>query len=367
MSLAEPTPPAGNEPSSPAPPEPPPRAAPRSRATKAGAAAVGLGALLKVGLAKLQWLFVGLKFLKLGKIATTALTMAVSIAGYALLFGAPFAVGFVLLILLHELGHGAAMRYRGLRASAPVFIPFFGAFIAMRDLPRNVRIEAEVAIAGPLAGALASAACFALGAALRSPLLLALAHTGFVINLFNLLPVSPLDGGRVAGALSRKLWIAGLLVAVPLAFAWSSPLLFVIVLLGAFRLYNTWRAGPEHASYFDIPDRTRLALGALYFGLAAALALATFAVPVAAGGPRSATAAGSSTGPAKISRATARGTDTVRPACQSRSSLATLASVMSGEALTTHASLTSGPPRRQRRAPPPSPERARRRTSRAHR
>lgn len=230
------------------------------------------GPLLLV-LGKLKFLAAGAKLLGLGKIATTGGTMLLTIWVYAQTWGLWFAIGFVLLIFVHEMGHAAAMWARGLKAGAPVFIPFVGAMIAMKDLPPNARVEAEVAIAGPVAGGLAAAACWGLGEALGSPLLVALAFSGFFLNLFNLIPVSPLDGGRIAGAISRWFWVGGLAVAVWMAVRTANPLLWAIVVLGAFRALAAFRgSGPERPGYFEISAGERTAIAVGYFALAALLA-----------------------------------------------------------------------------------------------
>jgi Zn-dependent protease len=241
------------------------------------AAAAGLalkfkGALL-VLLAKAKFLVGGLKLLQLGKIATTGLSMAVSIWAYGLLFGLPFAVGFVLLIFVHEMGHAAVIYEKGLRAGPPVFIPFVGAAIVLKDHPLDARQEAEIALGGPVAGALAAAACWVLGSWFGSDLLRALAYSGLFLNLFNLLPVPPLDGGRIAAAVSRWLWVAGLAVAVPLALAWRNPILILVVVLGGLRAFRVWRTPEADSPYYAIAPGPRRALALAYFGLAIGLAV----------------------------------------------------------------------------------------------
>jgi Zn-dependent protease len=272
----------------PAPPtQPPSPPSPRSTTTtkKAGlwGALLVFAALLfkfkgplLIVLSKLKFLLGGLKFLQLGKVLTTGGTMVVTIWVYGMLFGLPFAIGFVLLIFVHEMGHAAAMKLHGLDFGAPVFIPFVGAMIAMKKMPPNVRIEAEVAIAGPIAGGLASAACWGIGVATESPLFVALAYSGFFLNLFNLLPVSPLDGGRVAGAISKWIWVAGLAGGVLLAIRLANPLLWLILILGAFRAVQVFRGkGGEQPGYFEIRPAERLAIGVGYFVLAALLGIGT--------------------------------------------------------------------------------------------
>lgn len=261
---------------------PPPPAPVAGRARRAGRwgilAGVALllfklkGPLLLV-LGKLKFLAAGAKLLGLGKVATTGGTMLLTIWVYAQTWGLWFAVGFVLLIFVHEMGHAAAMWARGLKAGAPVFIPFVGAMIAMKDFPPNARVEAEVAIAGPVAGGLAAAVCWGLGEALGSPLLVALAFSGFFLNLFNLIPVSPLDGGRIAGAISRWFWVGGLAVAVWMAVRTANPLLWAIVVLGAFRAVSSFRGvGEQRPGYFEISAAERTAIAVGYFALAALLA-----------------------------------------------------------------------------------------------
>lgn len=257
--------------------EPPRRSDKKRLLKRAGSWILALFALLKFK-GPILFLLGKLKYIAFaGKYLTTALTMLLSMAAYATIFGVPFAIGFVVLILLHELGHGAAMRMRGIRAGMPVFIPFVGAAIAMKDRPRDARIEAEVGIAGPLAGGLASAACYGIGKSLGSPLFVALAHTGFFLNLFNLLPVSPLDGGRVVAAISRWFWVIGLAIAIPLAVASTNPILIFVIVLGGIRMYREWKTPPEEASYYAIPKRTRIVIATLYFGLVALLALGMWA------------------------------------------------------------------------------------------
>ena len=129
--------------------------------------------------------------------------MLVSIAAYALIWGWPFAVGFVLLLLLHEMGHVIQLRREGIKASAPMFIPFLGAVISAKSMGDNAAAEARVGLAGP--GARKPRALVPLipsGYATGSDFWRALAYIGFFLNLFNLLPVLPLDGGRAMAALS---------------------------------------------------------------------------------------------------------------------------------------------------------------------
>ena len=142
----------------------------------------------------------GAVFFKLNFVVV-ALSMLVSIGGYALLWGWQFGVGFVALIFCHEMGHVLEARRQGLPVTAPLFIPFLGAMITMKEMPHNAWREAQVALAGPLVGSLAAAACWGIGAYTDSNFWRALAFAGFFINLFNLIPIVPLDGGRAVAAL----------------------------------------------------------------------------------------------------------------------------------------------------------------------
>ncbi|HME80668.1 MAG TPA: site-2 protease family protein [Candidatus Eremiobacteraceae bacterium] len=167
---------------------------PRPSKTRTGGA-VGIGAVLLALLLKFKWLAIGAKFLlPFG-------SLVLSIWAWALVFGWTFAVGFVLLILVHEMGHFIAARAYGLPVSLPIFIPFLGAAVSIKNLPRDSKASAVVSLAGPLLGGVGALACFAIGMQTGNPFWLALASTMFFINLFNLIPIVPLDGGWVAHAL----------------------------------------------------------------------------------------------------------------------------------------------------------------------
>ena len=173
-----------------------------------------IGKKLIAPLAAIAAVLAKFKFIALGlfkfKLFATSGTMLVSIAAYAWIWGWRFAVGFVLLILVHELGHVFELRRQGVPASAPLFIPFLGAVVGMKQMPEDAWKEARVALAGPILGTLGSVAVWGLGEALDSPLLIALAFTGFFLNLFNLIPIVPLDGGRAVAAIHPALWAVGL-------------------------------------------------------------------------------------------------------------------------------------------------------------
>jgi len=201
-------------------------------------------------------------------------TMLLTIGLYTLALGWKFAVGFVLLILIHECGHLIVARRFGLRASAPVFIPFMGALILLRDAPRNAWMEAWVGIGGPLLGTLGGVACYGLYLATDQVLFAALAWMAFFLNLFNLAPIGFLDGGRIVTAISPWLWLVGLAVMVGMLFVAFNPILILILVLSIPRILSLFRKqSAEEKRYFEVEPWQRMVMSALYFGLAAALLL----------------------------------------------------------------------------------------------
>ena len=208
---------------------------------------------------------------KLGKVLLTGGTMIISVFAYAFVFGLWYAVGFVLLIFVHEMGHVVVLRHEGIPASAPVFIPFVGAFIAMRGRPRDAYVEAKVGIGGPIAGSIAAWAVLAAGVATDQRLLVTLGHAGILLNLFNLIPVSPLDGGRIAGAFTRTFWIVGYALGVVALLLTRSPILLLVLGVGLFTLWQRWKHPVP--GYHDIPRSARIAMGLGYALLVLALVL----------------------------------------------------------------------------------------------
>jgi Zn-dependent protease len=216
---------------------------------------------------------------KFGKLLTTGGTMLISMAVYAWVFGWPYAVGFVLLILVHELGHYVAARQRGLDVGAPTFIPFVGAWIEMKDMPRDVETEAYVGFAGPLAGTAAALACYYLARQFDSRLLLALAYSGCMLNLINLIPISPLDGGRITAIISPKVWLLGVPLLAGLFFYHPSPMLILIGILAYPQLKMAFSGNPAlPAAYYDTPRETRINYAVMYLGLVVFLAMMSFNV-----------------------------------------------------------------------------------------
>lgn len=214
--------------------------------------------------------------LKFSKVLLSVGTMLLTIWVYATVYGLPFALGFVGLILVHELGHYVAARQRGLDVGLPMFIPFLGAWIALKDRPVNAETEAYVAYAGPFIGTLGAFAVYFLARAQDSDLLMALAYAGFMINLFNLIPLSPLDGGRITQILSPRIWFLGVPMLFVLFYYFPSPLLILIAILALPSVLAAWRYdpnSPEARAYRDVPIATRMEYTIMYLGLAAVLAL----------------------------------------------------------------------------------------------
>ncbi len=226
-----------------------------------------LGALLAAG--------------KLGKVAITGGTMLLSVFAYALVFGWWYAVGFVALIFVHEMGHYVAARQRGLAVGAPTVIPFVGAWVEMKDLPHDVETEAYVGIAGPLAGSAAALLCYFLARNYDSNLLLALSYAGFFLNLFNLIPLSPFDGGRITAIISPRMWLVGVPILAALFFWRPSPLLILMAIMAAPQAWNALKydpSAPENAQYYAVSLENKLMYGALYVGLVAYLAVMSYEV-----------------------------------------------------------------------------------------
>jgi Zn-dependent protease len=200
-------------------------------------------------------------------------SMILMIGVYAAMFGWKWAVGFVLLLFIHELGHVIAAKRLGLPVSAPVFVPFLGAFILMKETPKNAWIEAQVGIGGPLFGTLGAVICYAVYVFSGEPLWAALAYSGFFLNLFNLAPIGFLDGGRIVTALSPWLWVVGTIIIVVMIVLSFNPILVLLLVISIPRLFTLFRKRTdEEKRFYEVSPGQRVLMGFLYFGLAGALA-----------------------------------------------------------------------------------------------
>jgi Zn-dependent protease len=243
--------------------------------------AAALLAMLGLALGKLQWIvLIALKFKGLW---FTAVSTAVTAVLYAQLFGWAFGIGVVLLILIHESGHVVVARLMGMPVTLPIMIPFLGAFVSMKQPPKSIAQESIMAIGGPILGSIAAALCYVgylqMPGSSTGDLLRALAYFGFLINLFNLVPVTPLDGGRVLSLLSKWFNVAGLAVAAGLLLfemqtgETVSPVLFLVLIFGAFSTFQRFRSTERNPAYYAVEGRTKLVIGALYLSLLLALGL----------------------------------------------------------------------------------------------
>ncbi|KAF4685454.1 PtdIns(3,5)P(2) sythesis regulation factor, partial [Perkinsus olseni] len=185
-----------------------------------------------------------------------------------------FGTGMVGLIFIHELGHALMMRRLGVPTGPMVFIPFMGASVEMRKHPSSAYQEALIALAGPVLGSLGVLPIAAYGAATGSQLAFALSHFGYMINLFNLLPVGQLDGGRVAGSLNRWFLPAGLAICGSMIYftPYCSPIMYLVFLGGAYTTYQRFfGTGDMPPYYYNMTNAQKACISAGYFGLIAAL------------------------------------------------------------------------------------------------
>jgi Zn-dependent protease len=257
-------------------PAPAPAPAPPPKPQRTGWRRFGTPIFLAL-LAALKWGKALILLLPKAKLLTTSGSMLVSVGAYALIWGWTFAVGFVALLFVHEMGHYIQLRREGVKPSGMVFIPFLGAAVGARSLGGSALAEARVGLAGPILGSLATAALLPIAAATDNDFWRALAFTGFFLNLFNLLPVVPLDGGRAMAAMAPWMWFVGFGAMLVLLFLWPNPILLIIVLLGGFETYRRWKQrkhGEEgNAEYYRVKPLHRLLVAGVYVGLIVALAI----------------------------------------------------------------------------------------------
>jgi Zn-dependent protease len=220
---------------------------------------------------------------KFGKLLSTGGTMLISLVVYAFVFGWKYAAGFITLLFVHEMGHFIAARQRGLAVGLPTFIPFVGAWVQLKDLPHDAETEAFVGLGGPLLGTVGAIAAYFLARSYGSSWLLAVAYSGFFLNLFNLIPISPFDGGRITAVLSPRIWLLGVPILGGL-FLWRpSPMLILMALIAAPQAWRalTYKAdSPEAQTYYRVSTKAKIEYGLIYLGLAAFLAVMTHDVHV---------------------------------------------------------------------------------------
>jgi len=217
--------------------------------------------------------------LKFGKLVPTVLSLVFAVGVYTLVFGWRYAVGIVAMLLIHEMGHYIAARHRGLKVRLPMFIPFAFAWTTLEDLPHDAETEAYIGLGGPMLGTVGAIAAWWLAHSTDATWLLAVASTGFFLNLINLIPLPPLDGGRITTVLSPRIWLLGVpIIGLLLWYQFSVILLLIAILalphvIAAFRFDPS--SSPEAQRYHDVSARTRWEYGLIYVGLIAFLAYMT--------------------------------------------------------------------------------------------
>lgn len=236
----------------------------------------GLGGLMLLLKGTKIWAIIKglLIFFKLGKFLTTGLSMIMMIVVYTFMYGWQYAVGIVLLLFVHEMGHMRASKKLGIETSMPMFIPFVGALIQMRQEPKDAKTEAMVGIAGPLYGLFGAFVCLFVGKLFHSGLFLALAYFGFLLTVFNLIPAHPLDGGRVVTAISLKLWLVGIPVMLFFSLYFFNPIGILISLLAIKKAWEVWK--DRDNPYYDTDQGFRFKMGCSYFILFAVSAYYTY-------------------------------------------------------------------------------------------
>lgn len=219
------------------------------------------------------------------KFGVASFTAILSVVIYAQLFGWTFGLGLVALLFIHEMGHAIVMKIKGIPIGGMIFVPMLGAAVIMRRMPGNAKDEAEVGIAGPMAGALASLVCLLLALTASNGLGLpnvwaSLAYFGFFLNLLNLIPIIPFDGGRVLAAIDRRVWLIGFLGLVGVQiWQWVSGnssiwlLIFIVMAASSFWARRGASNTPEGQAYYAVARSERILIGLAYFGLIAVLVL----------------------------------------------------------------------------------------------
>jgi Zn-dependent protease len=216
---------------------------------------------------------------KLGKVMLTGGTMLISVFAYAFVYGWWYAVGFVALLFAHEMGHFIAAKKCGLNVGVPTFIPFVGAWIQLKEQPMSAEVEAFVGIAGPMLGTAAAFVCYLVALETGSRLLMALAYSGFFLNLFNLIPLTPLDGGRIVSVISPRIWFVGIPLLVGLFLWHPSPLLILIAVLAAPQVWAAFKSrSMVDSEYYRAAPSVRLQYAAQYLALTSVLAIMAFSV-----------------------------------------------------------------------------------------
>ena len=216
---------------------------------------------------------------KIGKFLMTGGTMLVSIITYAFVYGWRYSVGLVGLIFAHEMGHYVAARKVGLNVGAPCFIPFVGAWIELKEQPLSAEVEAFIGIAGPLVGSAAAFLCYLAAEEFGLRWLLAISYSGFMLNLFNLIPLSPLDGGRIVSVISPKIWYLGIPILIGTFIWYPSPMLLILAILFIPKVIETLKNKDiDKAAYYVADRSTRISYAFQYLSLVLILSVTVFVI-----------------------------------------------------------------------------------------
>lgn len=216
---------------------------------------------------------------KIGKFLMTTGTMLLSVVTYAFVYGWRYAVGLVGLIFAHEMGHYVAARKARLDVGAPCFIPFVGAWIQLREQPMNAEVEAAVAMAGPILGTGAAFLCDLAAESSGSMLLMTISYSGFMLNLFNLIPITPLDGGRIVSVISPKIWYVGIPVLIGLFIWHPSPMLLILGIMFIPKVLEALRNGDiESSAYYSASPAVRIRYAVQYLALAFFLSVTVYMI-----------------------------------------------------------------------------------------
>ena len=194
-------------------------------------------------------------------------SFVVTIVAYSTQYPLALVCGFVVITLIHEIGHAVVIRAKGLRAGYLVFIPFIGGAVSIKDQPHSVYDDALIGLAGPAAGTAASLLALQIFKWTTDPLWLYIAFLGFGLNLLNLVPIGLLDGGRISAAISKWMWVFGGGLIVYKVIRQPNPLIILIAVLAAFQVYASLDREKKDPHYYEITGPQRAAIAALYFAL----------------------------------------------------------------------------------------------------
>ena len=213
---------------------------------------------------------------KLGKVLLSGGSMIISLITYSFIYGWMYSLGFVGLLFIHEYGHYHAAKIRGLDVGLPTFIPFVGAWIQLKEQPIDAETEAFIGISGPMLGSLGAYIIYLLSYVEDSKLLIAISYSGFILNLFNLIPLSPLDGGRVVSVISPKIWYLGIPILLIIFYFNPSPMLLIIAILAIPRIWEAFQNKSIESDYFSSNQQLKIQYGFYYISLIVFLSVLSY-------------------------------------------------------------------------------------------